>query len=447
VSSPWTEVIFRRPGGVFLLLLFALALRIIFGVVLIPDEYRTPSRDAAEYDRLGLNLAKGNGLKDEFLSHRMPLYPAFLALCYLIWGHSYVAVRLVQSLLGTLTCLFVYLAARRVAGDGLARIALFVAAVYPPLIRYSYFGGPAFLLSETLFIFFLSLGVLVLLLWWTDDQRQLALLAIGGLILGVAQLVRPVLLLAPVFVGLWLIIFVRDGRFAMRWSGRLGRAIIFAVCFLAPTVPWAVRNFQAHGAVILATTNGGAAFLGGNNSAARGAWVPPHKNSDLDPAELEGLGELGRDRRQYEKAWAFLRAHPERILWLAARKILIQFSPFSEVEDGVVSYNFGYGMVLPFVVLGALWGLVPGTRQPDLLIAAVLLALTSVAIVTMGDPRYRYPIEPLLMLFAARGLVGVRERLGGPVAVGAIVTALAVINGIFAFAPATAYTLAKTFAF
>lgn len=441
-----TEVIFRRPEGVFLLLLFALALRIVFGVLLIPDEYRTPSNDAAEYDRLALSLVSGQGLKDKFLSHRMPLYPAFLALCYLIWGHSYVAVRLVQSLLGTLTCLFVYLAGRRVAGDGLGRIALIITAVYPPLIRYSYFGGPAFLLSETLFIFFLSLGVLLLFLWWKADQRQLALLALGGLVLGVAQLVRPVLLLAPAFVGLWLLIIVRDGRVAIPWRGRLGRAIIFAVCFLAPTVPWAMRNFYAHGTVILTTTKAGEAFLGGNNSAARGAWVPRHENPDLDPAELEGLSELERDRLHYEKAWAFLRAHPERIPWLVARKVLIQFSPFIEVEGGV-SYNFGFGVVLPFVALGALWGLVPGTREPDLLIAALLLALTSVAIVTMGDPRFRYPIEPLLMLFAARGLVGVRERFGGPVAVGAVVAALAVVNGIFASAPEAAYTLAKTFAF
>ena len=63
--------------------------------------------DSSTYHELALEILKGNFL-DQASLHLSPLYPFFIAAVYKLTGKGIVAVSLVQIILDSLTCLFLY---------------------------------------------------------------------------------------------------------------------------------------------------------------------------------------------------------------------------------------------------------------------------------------------------------------------------------------------------
>src|ERR1700760_290166 len=85
---------------------------------------------------------------------RMPGYPAFLALCFAVFGlANYQAVLYLQALIDLVTCLLVAGLAGKICGPGAARIAPLLAALCP--FTATYVASP---LTETLSIFCVALG-------------------------------------------------------------------------------------------------------------------------------------------------------------------------------------------------------------------------------------------------------------------------------------------------
>jgi hypothetical protein len=85
---------------------------------------------------------------------RLPGYPAFLALCFAIFGVGrYHPVLYVQAAIDLITCLLIGGLAGRVCGDRAGRLALVLAALCPFTANYC-----AWPLTETLAIFCVALG-------------------------------------------------------------------------------------------------------------------------------------------------------------------------------------------------------------------------------------------------------------------------------------------------
>ena len=73
-----------------------------------------PRKDAVSYDRVALSLAAGNGYAwpdGSPTAARDPGYSFFLSLIYRLFGHDYKAVKIIQCVLGALSCILIYLAA------------------------------------------------------------------------------------------------------------------------------------------------------------------------------------------------------------------------------------------------------------------------------------------------------------------------------------------------
>ena len=85
---------------------------------------------------------------------RLPGYPAFLALCFALFGMAnYHAVLYLQAIIDLGTCLLIAGLATRICGPRAGRIALLLAALCP--FTASYVATP---LTETLSIFCVALG-------------------------------------------------------------------------------------------------------------------------------------------------------------------------------------------------------------------------------------------------------------------------------------------------
>src|SRR5438876_299648 len=217
-------------------LVVALALRI---AVIAANPLPPLSHDPLDYHNHAVSIAHGHGYPPSHYApgggpsaFRPPGYPYFLAGVYVLSGDSIDAARVVQALLGTLTVALIGFIALRLFGPRPAMVALWLAAVYPPLVLSSFT-----LISEAVFLP-LVLGALALALHLRGSPRLgWRGAAAVGLLVGLAVLVRSVsaVLLLPLAIPLM-------GRGPSGGWRRLKLPAIMALATLLTVTPWLVRN-------------------------------------------------------------------------------------------------------------------------------------------------------------------------------------------------------------
>ena len=192
--------------------------------------FRHPIKmDASVYNTIGWNLARGNGFSSQALApfiptmYREPVYPYFLGAIYKIFGHSYVVVYFFQIFIFSLTCILVYLLARDIFSEKVAKYSALFAAICPTLANY-----PSYLLTETLFTFLLCLSILVLMK--AVKTHRVKLFFASGVILGITVLCKAAMLLFFFIVFLGVFLLKKDWRrFFKRSTSHL---TIFSFVFL-----------------------------------------------------------------------------------------------------------------------------------------------------------------------------------------------------------------------
>ena len=166
---------------------------------------------------------------------RLPGYPAFLALCFALFGTAnYRAVVYIQVLIDLGACLLTARLARKLGGPRAARFALLLAALCPFTANYV-----AFALTETLSIFCVALGFLALgeLL----DRPRLLWAALLTFSWSYSALLRPDGALLAVV--LWAALLVYGCR---PWGLKktMSIALITGLLSLLPFAPWTIRNWR-----------------------------------------------------------------------------------------------------------------------------------------------------------------------------------------------------------
>lgn len=110
----------------FGLLLLGLALRVGFVLSQQPGFY---FEDSLDYDLAARSLLETGHFNPRY--YRFPLYPVFLAGSYRLFGTDLTAVRVIQAIIGTAMCAFVWLTGRRLFGARAGLLALAGAALFP----------------------------------------------------------------------------------------------------------------------------------------------------------------------------------------------------------------------------------------------------------------------------------------------------------------------------
>jgi 4-amino-4-deoxy-L-arabinose transferase-like glycosyltransferase len=383
----------NRTSLAWALVLVALAVRLIYAVSL-PI---APTKDAADYDRLAWNLVEGRGFTSDGVNptaFRPPLFPFFLAGVYTLFGRSYGAVRVLQAVLGAASCVLIFFLADRLYGRREALLALGISALYPAFVSFYY--SPRAILSETLFMFLMLSAWLLL----AAGALRIRHVALSGLLLGASCLVKgQILFLAPL-VALWILV-----------SGRsLFHAFLFLITFAVLPGLWAARNVVVMGDLIPVSSNGGISTFASYNPKSRGLGNAEEGYGELlkEDAELAAKGWREAERSRYflGKAWEEARLRPLRTLKLTARRFLL-FWDITYVEpDGLGSskeYNLPFGAVFPFFVLGMFVAGLQGMRG-RLLLFIPLTFFTIFHAVFHSCIRYRIPVEPFIIVWAAAGL-------------------------------------------
>jgi Flp pilus assembly protein TadD len=398
------------------IVLLALGLRLAyFAQVRSSPFFDHPVYDPRDYLAWAREIASGNLVWDGPRLYP-PGYPYFLAGLVLLTGGDVFAMTFANALLGCAWIVLLVLALRRMLPPPVPEVAGVLAATYAPFLHFE-----AHLLAETLYIL---LAVLALFLLSRGSARAGALLA-SGLALGLAAVTRPNA--AAVVPCVVLLLAARRAA---------ARSLFLLAGFAAVVAPVVVRTHEVTGLWALRHHNWLNVWVGNRPDAPGCHDVRPGRAWDRLSAEpaREGAGPTLADHERYfrDRVVRFVRERPGDLvalqlrkleLFFHAREIRVILAPaFFERYAPLQAALPGFGAVGPLILVGL--GLaVASPGRPWLLLAFAVPQLLSVVLTVMGS-RYRLPVLPFLIPFAATAAtaLGVRlreRRWAGAAALGA----------------------------
>ena len=377
--------------------------------------YRYPVLDEELYYRNAETLARTGHLP---LPHWRPPGLTY-ALAFLIraFGSGAEAPRLAQALLGAGGCVLVYVLARRVLSSGWALAAAALLAIHGVAVE------AAFELKSATWELVLNLLGLLLVLD-ASRRRNIGLVLVAGVCIGLSALFRPVILaFVPVAV-LWLAL---GNRGRERWA-MCGFLVLGVALTVTPVV---MQNNTSSKTPVFISTNGGMNFFIGSNPDYEHTFTARPGNQwnrwILGPAQKAGFPQTGpeQDRFFYRAGLNFIGHHPAEAIGLWLRKGYLFWNGHeisrdsdvyleresSPVLRALISSSWPYvpnGLLLPV----ALVGLFAERRRRDIQLLGLYL-LVNMFLFAMYFPasRYRVASIPVLIVLAVVGAAWLVQRM------------------------------------
>lgn len=396
----------------------ALCLRLIYlADVSDSPTFLIPIVDSEIYDRAARSLAEGQGFTEAFF-YQPFFYPFVLSLLYRAFGSSVVIVKILQSILGAITCGAVCAYGSRVFDRRTGVAAGAITALCGPLV---FFDG------ELLATCWAALWSILLVWLFTVAERSSSprLFFVLGLCGAVAIITRPTFLPFVVAGTVWLgTVLVRQRR-----SETARVAIAFGAGFLLVVLPVAAQSAATMNRFTPLPASGGLnLYLGNNPDVCETLTVRPGKEwEDLvsRPAGSEGrdlwtiheyfLGETIDYARNDPAGFVTGIAVKTAQFW-NGREIprnldMYLFRRWSLLLRGLVwkwgNFGFPFAVILALAVFGAVsrWRDLPW----PLILYLVLYPLA--VIVVFVSARYRAPVVPVLAVLAAVGITSLVEAV------------------------------------
>jgi tetratricopeptide (TPR) repeat protein len=426
----------RQKAGLAALLLLALAVRAALALTLRGAPYfHDPIVDGASYDRWAVEIATRDfwGTTAFFQD---ALYPYLLGVFYKVFGRDLLWARLAQSLAAVLGLWMLFEAARRLCDLRTAFVALAIGALSKSLAFFD-----AAILKDFLGV----LAVEAALLLWTLD-RPWKWAGVGAA-LGAGCLVRGNLLLVVAAVA---------GLLALRREWR--SAALLGAAAAACILPVTVRNAVVARDFVLTTWGlGPTLYIGNHPENTSGRYRPPPflREGSIEAEETDFRTEaerrLGRTLRASEvdrywrgEALSYVASQPLTFLAVTGKRALLLLNAYEVPDDLDPAFmaRFSWVLRLPLFTFGlftmplAAAGIYLAWQERARFSFALLLlpayAASILPFFVFG--RYRLPLVPVLVLFAAHAVVKsaqlVRWRMSAvpKTALAVFVVAFAAVN-------------------
>ena len=372
--------------------------------------------DSSAYDQWAQTVMKGDWLGTGVF-YQAPLYPYFLGVVYKIFGHDLWLARIIQIVLGALSCGLLYLAGLKFFSRPVAIAGAVILCFYAPAIFYDN------LIQKSVLDLFL-VTLLLCILASLSMAPQVALWCVAGVVVGLLALARENALIWVPVLSIWTLWYftssLRTKRFLWVAFFCLGTVVVL--------FPVGLRNLKAGGEFVLTTAQMGPNFYIGNNPQASGTYAPLRSgrgDPQFEKIDAKDLAEksLGRSLSAtevsnywLEQGWNFVKTQPYRWGSLFAKKWLMTWNVV-EVEDSDDFYIYqqwspllrvlamigNFGVLAPLAAIGMLLTL-RTRRRLTVLYVLILTMAFSVALFYIFA-RYRFPLVPFLALFAGAGIV------------------------------------------
>ena len=354
----------------------------------------------AEVCRLASHIAAGQGFRAPFHAGDSgpsawvaPVYPYFVAGIFWLLGSysraSAITILALQCLMGAATGIGIYRLGGRTFGE---RIGFWAALIWT--------CSPVFFRWPASYIWDFSATALVLTLCFilTIDAGRKGTRKSWrwlGAAWGFSALLNPALLSLMPFS------FAHAAAANQKaWISYARSLAVASLVFVAVISPWLIRNYSVFGRPVFLRDNFWFEFSLGNYHFSNGmGWASKHP--DGNPAigqQAIQLGELAFIEVHKREALGFVRKNPAEFLQLTAHRMLWFWDGTSLLYQGQEWWRPWEFWPLSFLAwLGLLFVL---TRRPTgwILYAAALVIYPAPYYLTYPHAKYRYAIEPEMLL-------------------------------------------------
>jgi 4-amino-4-deoxy-L-arabinose transferase-like glycosyltransferase len=373
-----------------------------------------------EYERIAKSIISGQGFSSPYpypsgpTALVGPVYGYLLAGVFKLFGAlttaSTLAALTLNNLLSSLICLPIVFIARRSFGPRIALWSGWAWAFYPHAVA----GSNSWVWDTVLGTLLLTLLVLYTLKL-EHSTKYMAWFGYGLLWVVAALTNANVLSVLPFFGG-W--VFYRQWRSRIL---RLGPIIAASLIFLIGVAPWIWRSSHLYGRFVAFRGNFGLEVMVGNSSdtSEPSNW---NETPGSNLAQLQEFLRLGEPAYMAEKQREAAQVIKERPLWFAGqslRRILYtwtniwDFPPRWNLDDSGFPDVLIYTMFSVLAFIGLWWAFLNRREQTIPLLFPLIFFPMVYYITHQDDGRFRHPIDPVVIIFAACGLRSLFSRGAG----------------------------------
>jgi len=447
----------KRPSktaiGLTALFLTGIVLRVTV-VMLLTTEHAAPL--TYEHGRIAENMLEGRGFSIRFLggegatSQQAPFYPFLLAGVYSVAGiespASILFVQLLQCVVGAALIPIVYWLARSLmpGRPAVAWVAACAAMIHP---THLYMTTHLQVVLWVAVVFTLLLALVV-----SPRYRATWRGAIyGGLLSGLLLLIDPILALVLPIIALafWSYEGGEKSRLIERFRrGPILRAATMAGVALLVVTPWLIRGWVVHGQPVFIKSSLGYAFWQANHPISHGTdkipketvdeilrshdgtlasidralWEARHETvyidnlalTETDYCHLAALSEPERSKELGRRAMTFIADDPGRYVRLCFDRLqyfllIDRTNPkASHPLYQATTYLWFGACVLGLLVTVGQWR----RLWPTYALFAIVTIFHSLVITSV---RFRIPLEPMTLVWAASAVVFLARVAASPV--------------------------------
>jgi 4-amino-4-deoxy-L-arabinose transferase-like glycosyltransferase len=401
------QVAFLSRENFVFILATALLARVVC-MIILPWSWglRNEWEFGQEIGKIGQSLADGHGfaLMNVPTAKFPPMYPFLVGGAFIIFGAyskaAAVILFLFQSICAAVTAVCLAVLGTRFLGRKEGIIAGFMWAFYPSSIFHSV---RAIWYSE------LAVMLLLLLIIIAASTKPLPLsgrvACLGGLS-GLLVLTDSTMALYPALLLLW-VLYVWEVRFR-KW---IGLAVIWGVTAGVVVSPWAIRNWLVVGTPGILKSNFGLELFLGNN--------PYSSGGSIEKERLQALAALNQEEHAYHRgqperayygylqneALEWIRTHPLMFLQLTAKRFWYFWGKFPSIGPDrwrrVSWLHFVWYGPLAVLSMYGFWYIIDRRWLLAPLWLFLLVYPLPYYVTHVQLYRYRYPVEPFIVLLAA----------------------------------------------
>ncbi len=359
---------------------FSLAFLIRLTLFIFYPDQKFP--DSISYEDLGKRFFSNYTYDSDI---HMPLY-SFLS--YLMGGR--VNLIFFDIFLSSLTSIYVYKISKIIFSSNSAILAFFIYIFYPYSIFYSLSG-----LTETIYVF---------LIIFSFYQLYLKKITTSILVLILSIYLRPTVeVFYPIIIILFL--YLHD---QMNLKKILRTLSIYFICYFLFLSPWWYHNYLKYDNFVKLNLASGFVLYSGNNplNSSGGGVAYGNENDDLDISKFNTINDpILKYKAMKDEAIDYIISNPKNSIKMSAIKFkrFWQFYPYTEHYR---SFNYiiisvlSYGLIFVFSILSFLF---LKKKHYKMLLPIFLFSfvLNLAHIITISSIRYRYPIEPFLIILSS----------------------------------------------
>ena len=258
-SPSFSAFLAANRSTILMVLLVAFAIRVVLAV-----GFPQTAGDEPRYRVPAVNMLAGRGFSSDVAEpilpsyHTVPLYPAFIAGVFAIFGQHNAAVRIAQGAVDLITCLLVAFISFALAPPKLKELSALAGLIIYACLCWFTLSWTRYILTETLATFVTMLAVTVSAMVFRNEKWRWP--AVGA-ICGIALMVRADSVLLVFAFGLFLLFQIAR----LRSSTAVANLVFFCLAIGIVLVPWTIRNYVAFGELQPLSNSAG---------LARGGYVP-----------------------------------------------------------------------------------------------------------------------------------------------------------------------------